>query len=233
MEGVKGRRLGEEILNISYKSNIDSICVPTQPKLNNWMITAFENTQLKIYLNMSNPVYVSSSDIPDEITLQVNNKYMFQSLETNVTIKEGFKLSHGLPSMIESSDRLKLFNLGKLSQNSLLLTLVIPFCFLIFVQVSMDSVWTMYLTLQILCNLLNIMIKRPGNAELILFVGSNISNFKINEDPTIKQWIKMGVSDWVANQSSFLIYAIFGVVLMVVIAGLKMLLKNKTILEKI
>ena len=60
-----GRNLGEEFLDIQYISNVDRICVPTQPSLRFWYVTKFENTKMEIFLNMTNPVYVSSSDIPD------------------------------------------------------------------------------------------------------------------------------------------------------------------------
>ena len=120
---------------------------------------------------MTNPIYVSSSDIPDVISIQVKNPYIFQSLATNMTVKDNYLKIEDLPPMIESSERKTMMKMGEYSKNSMFLTLIIPFCFLIFLSASMDSVWSMYLMLQIVCNMMFMIINRPGNADYILFIG--------------------------------------------------------------
>ena len=73
--------------------------------------------------------------------------------------------------MIDSADTNSIMKLGDYTKNSMLLTLIIPFAFMVFMSASMDSVWSMYLMVQILSNLMNMSIKIPGNAMFIIFSG--------------------------------------------------------------
>ena len=73
-------------------------------------------------------------------------------------------------------------SLGESSKNSMILTLVVPFLFMVFMSVSMDRVWSLYLMLQIISNLMNLKLQRPGNAEYIMFVSEKISYFKVTEE---------------------------------------------------
>ena len=124
-----------------------------------------------IFLNISNPVYVSSSDINDEVKIKVKMPYLFKSINTNLTVRENFTASHNLPSMIDSADTNSIMKIGDYTKNSMLLTLIIPFAFMVFMSASMDSVWSMYLMIQILSNLMNFRIKIPGNAMFVMFSG--------------------------------------------------------------
>ena len=76
-------------------------------------------------------------------------------------------------------------SLGESSKNSMIFTLVIPFLFMIFMSVSMDRVWSLYLMLQIVSNLLNLKIQRPGNAEYILFLIEKIATFKLLKEENV------------------------------------------------
>ena len=73
--------------------------------------------------------------------------------------------------MIDSADTNSIMKLGNYTKNSMLLSLIIPFAFMVFMSASMDSVWSMYLMVQILSNLMNMSIKIPGNAMFIIFSG--------------------------------------------------------------
>ena len=88
-----------------------------------------------------------------------------------------------IPSLAKSNEEAQqLLSLGNGVKDQMLLTLVIPFAFMLFMSVSMDRVWSLYLMLQVSSNLMNINIKRPGNAEYIMFIGKNISFFKVMEE---------------------------------------------------
>ena len=97
--------------------------------------------------------------------------------------------------MIETSDVKKMVKIGEYSKSSMLFTLIIPLAFLIFLSASMDSVWSLYLMLQIVCNMTNMIINRPGNADFMIFVGENISSFKITEDKHFLNWVRFDVLD--------------------------------------
>lgn len=113
---------------------------------------------MKIYLNITNPVYVSSSDMSDEVRVTVKNKYIFQSQQNNLTVRQNFTSILNVPPMIEKEDVQPMMKLGDFSKNSMVFTLVIPFAFMVFMSVSMDSVWSMYLMMQIVSNLMHIFI---------------------------------------------------------------------------
>ena len=42
-------------------------CTAIRPELQDWSVTTFDNDKMEIFLNFSNPIYVSSSDILDEL----------------------------------------------------------------------------------------------------------------------------------------------------------------------
>ena len=73
------RRLSESFVDISYLSNVDNRCSSIRPAMKGWFVTRFESDKLQVFLNFTNPLYVSSSDISDEINIKVEMNYVFQS----------------------------------------------------------------------------------------------------------------------------------------------------------
>jgi hypothetical protein len=62
--------------------------------------------------------------------------------------------SAGIPRLFASKeDASNIKTLAAGAQNSMLITLIIPFCFMIFMSVSMDRVWSLYLMMQIVANI--------------------------------------------------------------------------------
>ena len=108
-------------------------------------------------------------------------------------VKKDFTSILNSPPMMEEKDVVPMMELGDFSKSSMVFTLIIPFAFMMFMSVSMDSVWSMYLMMQIVSNLMHIFIQRPGNAEYIMFIGEKISYFKITEEENVKQWMKMNM----------------------------------------
>mgnify|MGYP000925331417 CR=1 FL=1 len=145
-EFSNNRMLQENFIDVKYNSNIDG-CNPVSPELQDWYITSFDNDKMIIFLNMSNPVYVSSSEESCAIEVKIINQYMFQSIKTNVTIRENYKTSLEMPTMLSKGDVNTIMTMGESCKNSMLFTLIIPFCFMIFMSVSMDRVWSLYLML--------------------------------------------------------------------------------------
>ena len=102
---------------------------------------------MELFINMTNPVAVSSGHMNDEIRIQIKNKYLFQSQTFNHTIRENYVLREDLPSLIETKDINLMVSIGEYSKNSMLFTLIIPLAFLVFMSASMNSVWSLYLML--------------------------------------------------------------------------------------
>ena len=66
---------------------------------------------------------------------------------------------------------------------------------MIFMSVSMDSVWSMYLMMQIASNIIHLDLNIPGNVGYLLFVFEKISYFKITEEENFQQYLKIYVFD--------------------------------------
>ena len=71
------RLLKEDFLDVKFKSNLDGGCSPLAPDLVDWYVTKFDNDKMELFLNISNPIYVSSSDVQDEIKVTVKNPFVF------------------------------------------------------------------------------------------------------------------------------------------------------------
>jgi len=66
------------------------------------------------------------------------------------------------------------------TEGSMLFTLIVPFCFMVFMSMSMDRVWGLYNMLQVQSNLSNFeRVLLPANAEYILFITKNVSFFNL------------------------------------------------------
>ena len=76
----------------------------------------------------------------------------------------------------------------------MLLTLVVPFAFMVLMSVSMNRVWALYNMLQLLINLNNYpRVSVPANTEFLLDTISNIVNFSILEQENVKQGLEKHV----------------------------------------
>ena len=73
----------------------------------------------------------------------------------------------------------------------MLVTLIIPFIFMIFMSVSLNRVWGLYNMLQIVSNLVNYkLMSIPANSYYLLFILKNVSNFSIFKDENVQLWLK-------------------------------------------
>ena len=57
------RLLKEDFLDVKFTSNLEGGCSPLTPSLVDWYVTRFDNDQMELFLNISNPIYVSSSEV--------------------------------------------------------------------------------------------------------------------------------------------------------------------------
>ena len=79
-----------------------------------------------------------------------------------------------------------LVKLASTVKDSMLVTLLIPLAFQVFMSVGMDRVWSLYLMLQIASNVLNIIeVKIPASMMIIVQTMFNTSNFKIFEEENV------------------------------------------------
>jgi hypothetical protein len=84
--------------------------------------------------------------------------------------------------------------LGTGASSSMLVTLIIPFCFMVFMSASMNRVWAMYNMMQILSNFLNYLtLSIPANADFILNVVKNISFFSMLSEENVQNFLETKV----------------------------------------
>ena len=79
MQGSKRNLKESSLLEINYKTMVEpnGKCAQKIPVLVDWFITNFDNFQLEIFLNLTHPVYVSSEEERDQISIRVNNPHLF------------------------------------------------------------------------------------------------------------------------------------------------------------
>ena len=69
---------------------------------------------------------------------------------------------------------------GNTIQGSLIVSFVVPFCFMLFFRVGMNRIWALYYMLQLLVNIKNFkQLLTPANAQLVVDMTDNVVNFKL------------------------------------------------------
>ena len=70
----------------------------------------------------------------------------------------------------------------------MIFTLVIPFAFMIFMSVSMERVWSLYNTMQLMANILQYqMLKISANSLFFIDIIKKTSNFDLLGEPNIQE----------------------------------------------
>jgi hypothetical protein len=104
-------------------------------------------------LNFTNVLFVSSASQPDKIKIELKMNKFFVARKDEKKM-ELLTKSSDMPRLFASKEDAKnIKSLATGAQNSMLITLIIPFCFMIFMSVSMNRVWSLYLMMQIIGNI--------------------------------------------------------------------------------
>ena len=103
-------------------------------------------------IEFTHPLYVSSEG-HDLLKIIVNENTFFISAEHDKPIKSKFKVEVKVPPQARSEEDANLIeNIGAGARLGVIFSLAIPFGFMLFMSVSMDTVWGFYNMLQILGN---------------------------------------------------------------------------------
>ena len=87
----------------------------------------------------------------------------------------------------------------------MLLTIAVPFIFMVFMSLSMNRVWALYNMIQLLVNLNEYkMIKIPGNLGLVLEVLQGMVNFSILDQEHVQSFLKKHVFKKMEKLQNFL-----------------------------
>ena len=83
-------------------------------------------------------------------------------------------------------DYQEILSMGDSASKSMLLTLVVPRFFMVFMSVSMERVWAVYNMHQLAVNINNYPdLKVPANASFFFDIVRGITNFSIFEDKNV------------------------------------------------
>ena len=151
----------------------------TYPELVRWKVKKVTENSMILSLEFSNILYVSSFGYNDKLSIAFVNETYFCS---DICLASGYSISRvDIPTQVASlADQASITTVGDLASNSLIYTLVVPFCFMVFMKASMGRVWSFYNLLQLAANIKNYTtLYIPSNALFILDVLDNTASFKI------------------------------------------------------
>lgn len=129
--------------------NLKEIIPPKESTLREWEVTEFGNLHLTVKLIFSNPLYVSAEPAKELVDIQILKPEFFIAKKDGAMIQAGFQLAeYQLPSMVASQADFEAIGGAVASTvDSLLFTFLIPLAFMLFMSVSMNRVWGLYLML--------------------------------------------------------------------------------------
>ena len=126
------------------------------PKLTNWQVQTFSNTELVFKFKFSNPIYVSSMEEPDLFSIDFLLPQIFQSKADGLALRRGSPIMGTVPRQLTSQAAFE--QVKSVSDNAsifLLASLILPIFFKLFLSIGIifDIVWDMFNMLQIVSNL--------------------------------------------------------------------------------
>ena len=144
--------LKADILQVNYYCfvEIDEITTSDKiPQLLSWSIKNFTSHLLILDMKFSNPLYVSSSTTKDQVDIKVLNSNFFVAKVDLEQLLPNYTLNNfTVPSQARSQEEFEtMSSIGAQAENSMMFTLIVPFCFMVFMSVSMNRVWSLYLML--------------------------------------------------------------------------------------
>ena len=157
----------------------------TYPELHRWKVKNHTESSMILSLEFSNVLYVSSFGYKDKLSIIFLNETYFCS---DICLAANYTISRlDIPTQVASlADQASISAVGDLASSSMIYTLVVPFCFMIFMRASMGRVWSFYNMLQLASNIKNYStLYVPSNALFILNVLENTTFFKITSQENV------------------------------------------------
>ena len=143
-----------EILEVNYMSNFeedDSVPKNDQikPFLKGWNFVSIGQNKMILKLIFENPIFVSSFEKKDILNIRVKKGSFFQSKLDNHQLQNNFSvLNFMIPSQAKNKEDYKsIVSITSQISSSVITTLVVPAAFMVFMSVSMNTVWSMYMML--------------------------------------------------------------------------------------
>ena len=175
-----------DLISIQYRSMIlQGLKIP---ELISFEISNITENFMIVTLEFTFPLYVSSDDIKDQLFITLTNGTLFEAQSDGFSPVQNYALNMAtIPALAASEeDYQEILSLGDSASKSMLLTLVVPLLFMVFMSVSMERVWAVYNMLQLVVNINNYPdLKVPANAQFFFEIVTGITNFSIFEDKNV------------------------------------------------
>jgi hypothetical protein len=133
-------------MSLDYRCFSENKDLSTTPNMTGYKIIEFSESKLTFALNFTNPLYVSTYGKPDQLNLKVWIPQLFQAEADGLILDQNYSLvGIPIPALMGSQeDYEQMLQIGVGASSSLLMSLIIPFIFMIFASVSMNRVWALY-----------------------------------------------------------------------------------------
>ena len=121
----------------------------------NWTITEFEWYYMKIKLDFSNKLYLSPSlERNDFLNFTVNDTQYLSAISDDFRVAENYTLYTKLkPFLVEEEDKTFVQQVNIITTTSVLISLIVPLLFFLIMKSSMERIWSLYLTMQLIGNM--------------------------------------------------------------------------------
>jgi hypothetical protein len=141
---------------------------------------------------------VSAEPVKESVDVEILKQEFFIAKSDGALITKGFQVpEYQLPSMVASEADFESIGAATAAAlDSLLFTFFVPLGFMLFMSVSMNRVWGLYLMLQIISHITQYdALIVPASAENVAKALYYVSYFKMAQHPVVQQKIALFMGD--------------------------------------
>lgn len=147
---------------------------------------------MALQLEFSDKALVSQRS-KDLLSIKVVNPLLFKSQANNLTIAANYTVTRIEVAMPFVSEKEKQITemISSQAKVTLVISLVIPFFFMMFMSASMDRAWSLYNLLQLIGNFLRFeRVIFPPTAYSLLVLIQNMSSFSLGSNEHVQAWLR-------------------------------------------
>ncbi|CDW78616.1 UNKNOWN [Stylonychia lemnae] len=178
MEGLMIIRYSEDIrdqfINYTTFSQSQILILSVEPSFYKdlellsfkWQLKSFKRNEMQIRLIFDNPNYVSMRLLKDKIKVVFNEQGYFVALKSGLSIKQNYTITRDLPQQLELTDVSQQINtMGKIFSATAFSFMISNIVIIFFVGGSLQLIWGLINSLQIIVHLPLLPFEFPSNAK--------------------------------------------------------------------
>jgi len=163
------------------------------PSLKNWWVQNFTESDMIIKLNFTNPLFVSTGDERDILRITFEQPSLFKSQLDGLTLVPEYTIKGKIPGqMVSEEEFASKQGMVQSAQSTMEYTVIVPLVLQLFVSMSMNLIWGLFNTLQLITNIKNLseLIKTPAAVTMLIEMVDVTVNFKIMEQAFVKKFMQ-------------------------------------------